>query len=53
MKREKDPEEQYGLMKTATEKTINKGHLLVFFNVSESYFIRRNNVHCCICSYDI
>lgn len=47
---EKDLGERLGLMKTTTEKTINKGHLLVLLYTSESYFFKRNNVDSCICS---
>lgn len=52
-KRKKDAEEGHALIPTTSEKTTNKGHFLILLNVSESYFIRRNNVDSCICSYGI
>lgn len=52
-KKEEKEEEGRALMKTTPKKTTNKGRFLVLLNVSESYFIRRNNVDSCICSYDI
>lgn len=52
-KRKKDVEEGYVLMLIILEKMINKGYFFVFLNVLEFYFIRRNNVDSCICSYDI
>lgn len=38
--RKKDAEEGHDFL----PKTTNKGHFLVLLNVSESYFIGRNNV---------